>query len=124
MPDRLLRVTSSPEPFAVWLERDECCTIVHLQGELDVATVDQVEMAMSEAGTDGSIKHLIFDCHELAFIDSSGIRAFLAAHDRWEGRVALVHPTRIVEKAITVTGLAEMLNMVNTREEAKALLNA
>lgn len=116
-------MTSSQESFAVRSERDECCAILHLQGELDVATVDQVESAISAAGSDGSTKHLIFDCHNLDFVDSSGIRAFLAAHERWEGRVALVHPPRIVEKAITVTGLAEMLNMVDSREEAKTLLD-
>lgn len=116
-------MTGPQENFAVRLERDTCCAILHLQGELDVATVDQVESAVAEAGSDTSSKHLIFDCHELDFVDSSGIRAFLAAHESWKGRVALVHPPRFVEKAITVTGLAEMLNMVDSMEEAKALLD-
>ncbi|MCA1735937.1 MAG: STAS domain-containing protein [Actinobacteria bacterium] len=65
----------------------------------------------------------MFDCEQLCFIDSSGLRALLAAHEQWGGKVALIHTHRIVDRAIAVTGLADMLHLVSTLEEAKKVLH-
>lgn len=106
--------------FAARLEPDGCCAILHLEGELDIATVSIAERSIAEAA---AFEHLIFDCHELQFIDSSGIRAMLAAREQMSGAVAVVHARQIVDKAITVTGLDTMLHLVVSLEEARRILH-
>jgi anti-anti-sigma factor len=96
--------------------------ILHLTGELDLASVGIAEAAIAEAAK-SSYSGIVFDCAELTFLDSSGIRTLLAAREQWDGKVALIHPHRIVEKALAVTGLVETLNVVDTLEEAKDLLS-
>jgi anti-anti-sigma factor len=96
---------------------------MHLQGELDLASVGIAEAAIAEAAQK-SFDQVIFDCAELTFMDSSGIRTLLAAREQWDGQVAVIHPHRIVEKALAVTGLVDLLNVVDTLEQAKEILGS
>lgn len=113
-------MVGSVQHFSVRFEPDGCCAILHLEGELDIASVGVAEKAIADASP---YEHLIFDCELLTFLDSSGIRTFLAAHEQWDGNVAVIHAHRIVDKAITITGLADILHLKNTLEEAKALFH-
>jgi anti-anti-sigma factor len=106
--------------FSVRVEEEDCCAIFHMDGELDIASVGLLEASVVDSAHH---EHAIFDCDQLTFIDSSGLRALLAAHEQWQGKVALIRTHRIVDKAIAVTGLTEMLNVVHTLEEAKKALH-
>lgn len=58
--------------------RPDAATVVSLSGELDMASADDVLSAITaplHAGED-----VIVDLAALVFIDSSGLRAFVAAH--------------------------------------------
>lgn len=111
------------ENLTVRIELDKCCGILHVDGELDLATIDSVEKAISEVETNDAISHLVFDCQQLTFIDSTGIRALLSSHERWNGKVALAGPHRIVEKAISVAGLTDRLNATDSIEQAREILH-
>ncbi|MBA3361986.1 MAG: anti-sigma factor antagonist [Acidimicrobiia bacterium] len=112
------------ETLSVRVDRDQCSAILHLDGELDLANVDLADQAISETAADIFSRHLMVDCQQLTFIDSSGIRALISAHQQWEGKLAVLHPHRIVEKAIAVTGLTEVLHVVESVEEAREILHS
>ena len=57
--------------FSARAERDGGATTVFLQGELDMAAVPQLEREL-----DGVKGHVVFDCAELSFVDSSGLAVF------------------------------------------------
>jgi anti-anti-sigma factor len=119
----ILFSVSYPSPdFAVRAEPDGDGLILYLQGELDLASIGIADAAIAEAAGK-AYEEVIFDCSELTFLDSSGIRTLLAARERWGGRVAVINPHRIVEKALAVTGLVEVLNVVDTLDEAREILH-
>src|SRR4051794_31990714 len=65
-------------PFAIEVEQRAGRTILNLSGELDIATVGELEDALKQrldAGED-----LVVDLRTLQFMDSSGVRALVAGH--------------------------------------------
>jgi len=97
---------------------DGCCVTVRLAGEVDIASVDQVRAATREARDRGAV-HLIIDCQQLDFLDSSGVKALLEAHDSFDGMVVLVRPRRVVTRVFEVTGLDQLFAVSDSLERAK-----
>ena len=58
------------------VERVDGATVVHVVGELDLATTGQFEAAVRELGGQGK---LVVDLSECTFLDSSAIRSLIAA---------------------------------------------
>lgn len=50
-------------------------------GEIDLATVDQLEEAVTEVVNNGN-SHLVVDLTELSFMDSTGLKAMLVTDQR------------------------------------------
>ena len=65
-------------PFDVRVERRDADAVVVVAGELDLATADRFERAMSRAFELADAWSV--DARGLSFVDSSGVRAFLRAH--------------------------------------------
>jgi anti-anti-sigma factor len=82
---------------------------ITVAGELDVSNVDELA-AMVEPVLDRRPVHVRFDVHRLEFMDSSGIALFLRVAARVD-TVSLLHPTSIVRRIVTSTGLADVLPM-------------
>ena len=75
---------------------------LRLRGELDIAGADALlEQVESVAGRNGS-PNLYVDLAELTFIDSSGIRALIAASRNIRGKVVLLSPTPSVAKILDI----------------------
>lgn len=97
--------------FEVIAERDEQgATRLRLRGELDLATVDKLRIAVQEGL--GSSRHLVIDLSDLAFIDSSGLRELYRAttasgRDRW--RLELVGAQGDVLQTIRMSGMDRVL---------------
>lgn len=100
---------------------DGCCVTVRLVGEVDIASVDQVRAVTLEA-RDHAV-HLIIDCEHLDFLDSSGVKAFLEAHNAFEGKVALVLPRRVVTRVFEVTGLNDLFAAAGSVEDAREAIH-
>jgi anti-anti-sigma factor len=84
--------------------------VLHLRGELDLATVEKLRDALT-ASLDGS-RHLVLDLAELAFIDSSGLRELYRAttasgRDGW--RLELVGAQGDVLQTIRMSGMDQVL---------------
>ena len=88
--------------FSARVEQQDGTTTVFLQGELDMATVPQLERELE--GVNGAV---IFDCTELSFVDSSGLAVFSRV-DR-NGGTTLRNVKDNVQRVVEVVGLDHLL---------------
>jgi anti-anti-sigma factor len=98
---------------------DGCCVTVRLTGEVDIASVDDLRAATREAANRDGAVHLILDCEHLSFLDSSGVKALLEAHDAFDTKVVLVRPRRVVTRVFEVTGLTQLFTVSDNLEQAR-----
>ena len=101
-------------PLEISTERRESRTRIALVGELDIASTPRFEegLAAVEADTPGV---LVLDLRRLEFIDSTGLRAVIAADERARAagrRLVLVRGPAAVERVFNVTQLDQRLEIV------------
>ncbi len=97
---------------------------VAVAGEVDVETVPRLELALDEAIRD-SVGAFVIDLCDVEFLDSGGLNALLRARallGREERSLAVVCPPGPVRRLFDVSGVAELLVLFATREEAAAAL--
>jgi anti-sigma B factor antagonist len=85
-----------------------------LAGELDVATVPQLEFALGEAELRG-VEEIVVDLERLTFIDSTGLHALVASQRRFnrDGPALLIRrPREEVARTIALVGLDTVLRIV------------
>jgi anti-anti-sigma factor len=100
---------SGPEHFAVKVRRRDDVAIVQPRGELDLATVETLHIALDCAE---SAARLVLDLRGLTFIDSSGLHLLVALHQRAQRgglQLTLLAPGAPVDRAIQLCGLAQVL---------------
>lgn len=82
---------------------------LRVSGEIDAHSVSVVDAALAEADPTSEIA---LDLSDVSFIDSSGLRALVAAHKRTEaagGGLVLVGPSQPVLRLLGLTGLDQVL---------------
>jgi anti-anti-sigma factor len=88
---------------------------VSLRGELDLSTVEKVEQELRRAErSEPSL--LVIDLGGLSFIDSTGLRTIVTAHQRAQDagrRLVIVKGPDTVHRVFTITRLDERLDMVD-----------
>jgi len=85
--------------------------VLRLAGELDLATVPVFEEARE--ALHGAYSAIVLDLSALEFIDSSGLRAVIAAQQLTEGagaRFEIVPGPPAVQRVFEVTGLDRQLS--------------
>ena len=78
---------------------------LHLIGELDMATVTQLETAFESVSGDGPVT---LDLGQLTFIDSSGLHAimdFARSRNGSGGPLILASPSATAKRAMEIAGL-------------------
>jgi anti-sigma B factor antagonist len=105
-----------PPPFAIEVQQQGNRTQLTLSGELDLATVGQLEEAIASRLSAG--EDVVVDLRGLAFMDSSGVRALVSGHADAQdggGSLTIVRPARDseVDRVIEVSGIASALGMVD-----------
>jgi anti-anti-sigma factor len=115
------RMASPPEDFSMSADEHEGRVHVTLRGELDLATAPGFEDLLQARIDEG--QEVVVDLRGLEFMDSSGIRALVAAHTRAGrrgGRLVIVRPgaENPVAKIIEVSGLDDELNLVDDPAQA------
>ena len=88
--------------------------LVLLAGELDPHSADSLAEALHELGSDESIRRVVLDLSGVAFIDSSGLRVLLSAHEALTaGGAALVlrSPSDAVCRLLEITDLLDRLEI-------------
>jgi anti-anti-sigma factor len=108
---RLRRPGLSVEP----LERENE-TVLALHGEFDLTSVGEFKAAVARVKPGHS---LVLDLRELAFLDSSGLGAFVLLYERGvaEGwSLVLLAPQPTVAMVLRISGLEQRLTIVEGSE--------
>ena len=85
---------------------------VSLDGEIDMSTVPVLESHLAPIESDGVVT-IMLDLRDLAFTDSTGIHAFLAARNRVAvsgRRLILLGATPVVRRVFDLTGTQDLLD--------------
>jgi anti-anti-sigma factor len=98
--------------------------VVALDGELDLGVLEVLDEALAER-PDGATG-VVVDLTELAFVDSAGIQALVAARDALQeagqSNAFVVVPGSNVERILQMTGLLERLESHPDRDSALAVV--
>ena len=104
--------------FTTRAESSGDSVVVHVEGDIDVATSDRLSDDMAELVDTGP--NLILDLTDVPFMDTVGISALLAARNALVdhgGSFAVRNPSSSVRRALDVTGLAALLIESAERED-------
>ena len=88
---------------------------MELRGELDLATATKLEEELRTA-EDAGAELIVIDLQPLSFMDSSGLRALLAADSRARAagrRLVLIRGDERVQRVLKITRLDERLEIVD-----------
>ena len=102
-----------PEELVTSLDRDADTATVALHGEVDVATVDQVRVALTDAIA-GRPRTIVVDLSDLSFIDSTGLGALIFGFQRCRDsgiHFRLARPTRGVRQILVLSGILEVVDL-------------
>lgn len=104
-----------PEPGVVLLRAG---------GDLDAYTAPGLRAELHQATDDDDEAELVVvDLQRVTFIDSAGLGTLVGAHRRMRergGRLRIVRPPPLVARAFELTGLDEVLDLRDDREQALA----
>lgn len=110
---------SESGPLRVPVRLNEGVAIVSPEGELDLATVDRFEDALSLAFRERP-RVLVVDLHGLDFMDSTGLRALLLAQQRCQyagARLVLHRAQGATQRLLKVSGVEGRFEFVEDPEE-------
>lgn len=108
--------------FSVDVREEGGATLLAVSGELDLRTSPELEEQLSRA-FDGGAELVILDLRQIEFMDSTGLRVLLSAHQRAHDtgrRFALVRGADQVERVLTLTGVRDLLTVVDAPEDLLA----
>ena len=102
-------------PLEIIAEERDGQTRLVLVGELDIASAPQFEQGVSSAESE-TPGVLVLDLRKLEFIDSTGLRAVIAADERARSagrRLVIIRGTPAVERVLNVTQLDQRLEILD-----------
>ena len=108
--------------FSVEERRQGDAVILVVGGELDLRTSPELEERLDGAFAGGA-ELVILDLRMIEFMDSTGLRVILGSHQRAKEtgrRFALVRGADQVERVLTLTGVRDLLTIVDGPEELLA----
>jgi anti-sigma B factor antagonist len=98
--------------FSARIESHGGVAHISLSGELDLSTAPDLERHLAPFVPDG-VSTIMLDLRDLAFTDATGIRAFIAARNRFKisgRRLVLVGATPVVRRMFDMTGTQDLLD--------------
>ncbi len=119
--DRTARIVHMgvAEQLAIDTRREQDRVVIRLAGELDMASAPQLRSAIEELEL-AERPLLVLDLQELSFIDSTGLRVILWAHERWRQAghtLALTPGSQQVQRLLAISGAGERLRIVSSADE-------
>ena len=96
--------------------------VVELSGELDIASAPKLDEEVARLEGEGHAL-IVIDLRRLEFMDSSGLRALLAADTRARtrgGRLVIVRGDERIQRVLRITRLDERLELVDDAETVAA----
>lgn len=110
------------EHLRISVSRAEDRVVIHLAGELDLASAPSLAGELKASSADGTAA-IVLDMRELSFIDSSGLRAVLAAREQAADagyEFAVVRGSPQVRRLFAITRADEHLQMLDSPDEGLA----
>ena len=96
---------------AIILESRPEGEILHVFGEVDLTSVDELRSAIDSAAAGGP--HVIVDLEPCTYIDSTILSVLMRASDTYAGRFQIVvPPSGIVRRVFTITSLIGQLPVI------------
>ena len=88
-------------------------TTVKITGDVDMASAPRLRSVLDEL-VDSGASRIVLDCHDLSFLDSSGIGVLIAVITRMgeDGELVLDSPPTHVRKVLEITGVGAYLSVV------------
>ncbi|HEY0345030.1 MAG TPA: STAS domain-containing protein [Solirubrobacteraceae bacterium] len=105
--------------FDLKVVRSDRTTRLAPSGELDIASAPEFEQAIAEATAEPGAE-LVLDLRELTFMDSTGLRALAQTNARADEAgfaLSIVRGPRQIERVLEISGLAELLPLVDAPPE-------
>jgi anti-sigma B factor antagonist len=96
--------------------------VVALHGELDLVGAPLLQSEI-ESDAVAAAPLIVLDLEDLQFIDSSGLRVILAAHERARGRgqaFALTRGSHQVQRLLSIAGVSGHLQIIGSPDEVLA----
>ena len=93
--------------------------VLHLDGELDLASAPQFEGELERADVTAAAT-LVLDLRDLQFIDSAGLRMIVSAHEKARERgqeFAVTRGSEQVQRLLAITRIGEHLRIIDAPEE-------
>lgn len=100
--------------FDVAVQHSEDRVVVRIEGELDMASADALENAMSPVA---SAAHVVIDLSSCTFLDSTGMRV-IAATVRDVPRVSVVATDPGVLRVLEITAVNTMVSVHASLDDA------
>lgn len=107
------------EHLQVQARRTEDRVVLHLTGELDLASSSILERALEGADVI-SAPLLVLDLDELKFVDSTGLRVILLAHEHAKERgqqFAITPGSQQVQRLLSITSVAEHMRVLGSPDD-------
>lgn len=96
--------------------------VVAATGEIDIATIGKLDEAIG-AALDRNDAHVAADLRNVTFMDSTGIRSLIAAHQRAEasdGRLVMLVDEGPVRRILDITGLLDTFEIHSSFDDIKS----
>jgi anti-sigma B factor antagonist len=125
----VLVTTASGEPRGIELTEETfepSGLVLMVSGELDIATAPTLRDRLG-AAIDGGTHRLVIDLSAISFLDSVALATIVHAKQRLpeHGRMAIViDPASYVMLVFESGGLRQVLDLVETRSQAMALVSS
>jgi anti-sigma B factor antagonist len=101
--------------------QEEDFDILVVTGEIDASSSIELDLAIAKSVGDGYRKILV-DCHALEYISSAGLGVFMSYIEEFNEKnltMVLYGMNEKVMHTFGILGLADLLNIVATKEEAR-----
>ena len=98
-----------------WCVTEDDMLVIHLSGRLDSVSVPQVESQILNLA--GDTKDAVFDCSDLYYVSSAGLRLFLMFRKRMNAHtLRLVNVSDDILEVLDVTGFVDILSVSGKME--------
>jgi anti-anti-sigma factor len=104
------------------LRSEQDRVVLALHGELDLVGAPLLQSEIESAAVDAA-PLLVLDLEDLQFIDSSGLRVILSAHERARERgqgFALTRGSPQVQRLLSIAGVSGHLQIISSPDELLA----
>jgi anti-sigma B factor antagonist len=110
---------SAQEHLQVDARSEQDRIVLHLKGELDLASSPIFERALEDpALADAPL--VVLDLDDLKFVDSTGLRIILLAHEGARGRgqeFAITQGSPQVQRLLSITSVAEHMHVIASPDD-------